>query len=224
MSSALSASACLHPRILTPDVVLRKFLIAFASRSLLFMCHVHCALCIVKNSSTQHTARYTAKLHVTPRSLAQGATHRYQRLIPWLRGQFWFKIGKFDNLPALKHSLCIHFVFCSVCDFASKGGKQKMTRLRRRMKNRSKKKKKTIWFLVCRLAKEQRSFGTRYTRAMLGGCLLAPLLAFSSLPPYFLFFSLSLLLFLLPSSFWFQKPIWGRARQEGGHADGTGGI
>ena len=40
--------------------------------------------------------------------------------------------------------------------------------------------------------KEQSSFGTRYTRAMMGGCLLAPLLPFSFLflPPFF-FFSLS---------------------------------
>ena len=63
-----------------------------------------------------------------------------------------------------------------------------------------------------------------------GGCLLAPLLHFSSLslslspppppPPSFVFFSLSRLL----SPFCFQKPIWGSARQENSHTDGMGGI
>ena len=64
--------------------------------------------------------------NVTSRPLAQGAAHRYQRPIPWLRGQIWFGMGKFTQLPALKGTLC---AFCCTCEHEQS---QKMPRLRRK--------------------------------------------------------------------------------------------
>jgi hypothetical protein len=103
--------------------------------------------------------------------------------------------------PAVKQLLC---AFCCTC---KQGEQQKYLAY---VRESCEENKETIAFLVWRFDKEQTSFGfgTRYTQAMMGGCLLAPLLAFSSLPPSFFLFSLSPLLL---SPFCFQKPIWGRA-------------
>ena len=84
------------------------------------------------------------------------------------------------------------------------------------------KKIKTIQVLVQRLASEKGS----YERASLGqyrGCLLAPLLPFSSLSPLPSVSFLFLLSSLLLSPFCFQKPMWGSAyqRQESSHTDYT---
>ena len=85
-----------------------------------------------------------------------------------------------------------------------------MHRLRRRISRA--KQIKTIQFLVWRLAKEHSSFGTRYTRTMMGRCLLAPLLPFSSLflPSFYFLSLLSLLPFSLPVFVLFSKTDLGK--------------
>jgi hypothetical protein len=53
------------------------------------------------------------KKNVTPRPLAQWATYRHQRQMPWLRGQVWFRMDKTGHLLALK--LHLH-AFCCTCE------------------------------------------------------------------------------------------------------------
>ena len=109
---------------------------------------------------------------VTSRSLAQRATHRYQRQIPWFGNQISNLVQNEQIFPCSCSSSCLRqllYAFCCTCKLVRKA---KMHRLRN-MQQQAK--------LIC----------TRCTRAIQEGCLLAPLLPFSSLSLSLFFFSLS---------------------------------
>ena len=152
--------------------------------------------------------------NATPRPPVQGCAHRYQRQIPWLRGQIWFRMGKFCHLP----SSFLKTAFACILLHLRAGKKAKMPHLRRRIVRG---KKKTIRSLVQRLANDQSS----YARAALGpfrGPVCWRLFSLSPLSPLPSFSFLSLR--SPPFPVLFSKPIWGSARQESSHTDGIEGI
>ena len=82
------------------------------------------------------------KNNATPRPLAQEATNRHQRQIPWLRGQIWFTMGTFCHLPAAKWLL---LAFCCI-----------LLHLRAGKKATNKNASPTFFFLVL-LSQERKS-------------------------------------------------------------------
>ena len=89
--------------------------------------------------------------------------------------------------PCLKILFCMHFIA-----LASKSKSRKCTAYVRESCEEN--KNNPVPRVVLNKSQEQSSFGTRHSRAMMGGCLLAPLLLFSFLfLPSFSFLSPPLL-------------------------------